>query len=40
VTRIAAGNDFALALRSDGIVFAWGYNGTGAVHVVPFLVGS
>ena len=24
VTKIAAGNDFALALRSDGIVFAWG----------------
>jgi alpha-tubulin suppressor-like RCC1 family protein len=29
VTRIAAGGGFALALRSDGIVFAWGGNGTG-----------
>ena len=24
VTKISAGRDFALALRSDGIVFAWG----------------
>jgi len=26
VTQISAGRDFALALRSDGIVFAWGSN--------------
>src|SRR6266568_4108015 len=29
VTKIAAGNDFALALRSDGIVFAWGHGQSG-----------
>ncbi len=29
VTKIAAGNDFALALRSDGIVFAWGHGQRG-----------
>jgi alpha-tubulin suppressor-like RCC1 family protein len=29
VTRISAGRGFALALRSDGIVFAWGLNGSG-----------
>jgi alpha-tubulin suppressor-like RCC1 family protein len=26
VTRISAGRGFALALRADGIVFAWGFN--------------
>jgi alpha-tubulin suppressor-like RCC1 family protein len=42
VTKIAAGHDFALALRSDGIVFAWGRgqlgqlgNGTTADSPVP-----
>ena len=42
VTKISAGNDFALALRSDGIVFAWGHgqrgqlgNGTTADSPVP-----
>jgi alpha-tubulin suppressor-like RCC1 family protein len=42
VTKIAAGHDFALALRSDGIVFAWGHgqlgqlgNGTTADSPVP-----
>src|SRR2546430_2157764 len=29
VTKIAAGADFALALRSDGIVFAWGHGQSG-----------
>ncbi|HEV3288333.1 MAG TPA: hypothetical protein VG123_05015 [Streptosporangiaceae bacterium] len=29
VTQISAGSDFALALRSDGIVFAWGRGGQG-----------
>ena len=29
VTKISAGRDFALALRSDGIVFAWGANRLG-----------
>jgi alpha-tubulin suppressor-like RCC1 family protein len=29
VTQIAAGRDFALALRSDGIVFAWGHGQRG-----------
>jgi alpha-tubulin suppressor-like RCC1 family protein len=29
VTKIAAGRDFALALRSDGIVFAWGHGQLG-----------
>jgi alpha-tubulin suppressor-like RCC1 family protein len=29
VTKISAGRDFALALRSDGIVFAWGANQLG-----------
>ena len=29
VTEISAGRDFGLALRSDGIVFAWGDNGRG-----------
>jgi alpha-tubulin suppressor-like RCC1 family protein len=29
VTRISAGGGFALALRSDGIVFAWGRGGQG-----------
>ena len=29
VTKIAAGPDFALALRSDGIVFAWGHGQLG-----------
>jgi alpha-tubulin suppressor-like RCC1 family protein len=29
VTQIAAGRDFALALRSDGIVFAWGHGQLG-----------
>ena len=29
VTKIAAGHDFALALRSDGIVFAWGHGQSG-----------
>jgi alpha-tubulin suppressor-like RCC1 family protein len=29
VTKISAGRGFALALRSDGIVFAWGLNGSG-----------
>jgi alpha-tubulin suppressor-like RCC1 family protein len=29
VTRISAGYGFALALRSDGIVFAWGLNDVG-----------
>ncbi len=31
VTKISAGRDFALALRSDGIVFAWGANRFGQV---------
>jgi hypothetical protein len=31
VTRISAGRDFALALRSDGIVFAWGSDRFGQV---------
>src|SRR5690242_1370666 len=31
VTKISAGRDFALALRSDGIVFAWGSNRFGQV---------
>jgi hypothetical protein len=31
VTQISAGRDFALALRSDGIVFAWGANRFGQV---------
>ena len=29
VTQISAGHDFALALRSDGIVFAWGHGQRG-----------
>ena len=29
VTKISAGHDFALALRSDGIVFAWGHGQSG-----------
>jgi alpha-tubulin suppressor-like RCC1 family protein len=29
VTKISAGRDFALALRSDGIVFAWGHGQSG-----------
>jgi len=29
VTKISAGHDFALALRSDGIVFAWGHGQRG-----------
>jgi alpha-tubulin suppressor-like RCC1 family protein len=29
VTKIAAGGGFSLALRSDGTVWAWGYNGDG-----------
>ena len=29
VTKIAAGHDFGLALRSDGIVFAWGHGQLG-----------
>jgi hypothetical protein len=29
VTKISAGGDFGLALRSDGIVFAWGANQVG-----------
>jgi alpha-tubulin suppressor-like RCC1 family protein len=29
VTAISAGRDFGLALRSDGIVFAWADNGRG-----------
>jgi alpha-tubulin suppressor-like RCC1 family protein len=29
VTQIAAGNGFGLALRSDGTVWAWGFNGFG-----------
>ena len=29
VTKLAAGPDFALALRSDGIVFAWGHGQSG-----------
>jgi len=29
VTKISAGRDFALALRSDGIVFAWGHGQRG-----------
>jgi len=29
VTKISAGGDFGLALRSDGIVFAWGRGGQG-----------
>lgn len=29
ITRISAGLDHCLALRSDGVVFAWGYNGYG-----------
>jgi alpha-tubulin suppressor-like RCC1 family protein len=31
VTKISAGRDFALALRSDGIVFAWGANRFGQI---------
>jgi len=31
ITKISAGRDFALALRSDGIVFAWGANRFGQV---------
>jgi alpha-tubulin suppressor-like RCC1 family protein len=31
VTKISAGRDFALALRSDGIMFAWGSNRFGQV---------
>lgn len=29
VTKISAGNGFSLALRSDGTVWAWGFNGDG-----------
>jgi alpha-tubulin suppressor-like RCC1 family protein len=29
VTAIAAGSDYALALRSDGSVYAWGFNRNG-----------
>lgn len=29
VTKIAAGSDFSLALRSDGMVWAWGHNAHG-----------
>jgi alpha-tubulin suppressor-like RCC1 family protein len=29
ITQISAGDNFALALRSDGSVEAWGYNGSG-----------
>jgi len=32
VTKIAAGADFALALRSDGIVFAWGHGQSGQLR--------
>jgi alpha-tubulin suppressor-like RCC1 family protein len=35
VTKIAAGRDFALALRSDGIVFAWGTDRFGQLNVAP-----
>ncbi len=43
VTKISAGRDFALALRSDGIVFAWGANrfgqlGNGAPSYSPVSV--
>jgi alpha-tubulin suppressor-like RCC1 family protein len=43
VTKISAGRDFALALRSDGIVFAWGANrfgqvGNGAASFSPVTV--
>ena len=43
ITKISAGRDFALALRSDGIVFAWGANrfgqlGTGAPSYGPVSV--
>jgi len=29
VTKIAAGDEFSLALRSDGTAWAWGFNGFG-----------
>jgi alpha-tubulin suppressor-like RCC1 family protein len=43
VTKISAGRDFGLALRSDGIVFAWGANrfgqvGNGAMSFSPVSV--
>jgi alpha-tubulin suppressor-like RCC1 family protein len=43
VTKISAGRDFALALRSDGIVFAWGADwfgqlGNGATSYSPVSV--
>jgi alpha-tubulin suppressor-like RCC1 family protein len=43
ITKISAGRDFALALRSDGIVFAWGANrfgqlGNGAPSYGPVSV--
>jgi alpha-tubulin suppressor-like RCC1 family protein len=43
VTKISAGRDFALALRSDGIVFAWGVNrfgqlGNGSMSYSPVSV--
>jgi alpha-tubulin suppressor-like RCC1 family protein len=43
ITKISAGRDFALALRSDGIVFAWGANrfgqvGNGAASFSPVTV--
>ena len=43
VTKVSAGRDFALALRSDGVVFAWGANrfgqvGNGAASYSPVTV--
>jgi alpha-tubulin suppressor-like RCC1 family protein len=29
VVSIAAGQDFSVALKSDGTVWGWGYNGNG-----------
>jgi len=31
VTQIAAGGGFTMALRSDGTVWAWGWNGYGEI---------
>lgn len=31
ITAVAGGDGFALALRNDGTVWAWGYNGNGAL---------